>query len=192
MKDKAPETEPINPNLELWNGFGNTDPKFTKPITGKSYSGDSPNPTYVMRKLTEAFGPIGRDWGITVVDEQIVDTIPHKLPNGDVGYEKMHYIRIRFWFLNGDGRTGTFEACGGTPLVRVTVKGRWMHDEDAPKKSLTDAYTKGASWLGVCSDIFLGLYDDRYSNEGGEDLEPPRQSTGEKPKPTSSISSSPW
>ena len=40
---------------------------------------------------------------------------------------------------------------------------RFMADEDAPKKSLTDAITKAAAQVGVGANIFLGRWDDsRY------------------------------
>ena len=38
-------------------------------------------------------------------------------------------------------------------------------DEEAPKKSLTDALSKAMSWLGFAADIHLGRWDDnKYVN----------------------------
>ena len=34
-------------------------------------------------------------------------------------------------------------------------------DEDAPKKSLTDAIVKAASQVGIAANIFLGRWDDQ-------------------------------
>jgi hypothetical protein len=57
-----------------------------------------------------------------------------------------------------------------------------MVDEDAPKKSLTDAITKAASHLGIAANIFLGRWDDNkyvaevaqgYAAEGAEKKAPP-------------------
>ena len=43
-------------------------------------------------------------------------------------------------------------------------------DEDAPKKSLTDAIVKAASHLGVAANIFLGRWDDqKYVAEVNEE-----------------------
>jgi len=36
-----------------------------------------------------------------------------------------------------------------------------MLDEDAPKKSLTDAIIKASSQLGIAANIFLGRWDDQ-------------------------------
>lgn len=168
-------------NLALWEAMRKVDKKFTKPITGKSYKGDSPNPTYVIQKLTEQLGPIGMRWGFNVVREEVRLGKPQKvlvedtirfaddgttILGGTKRYEiireEMHQVEIEFWILDTEGFRRSFSAFGGTPMLYLTKSGNWMHDEDAAKKSLTDAYTKAASWLGACADIFLGLYDDKY------------------------------
>lgn len=166
--------------LELWDALRPVDPRFTKPITGKSYKGDSPNPTYVIRKLTEQLGPIGVLWGFRVVRETIIEGAPHQIESfrraemaadgqtvitKEVRYEtireKYHQVEIEFW-QHVDGELRSFSAFGGTPMLYRAKSGNWIMDEDAAKKSLTDAYTKAASWLGACADIFLGLFDDKY------------------------------
>ena len=41
-----------------------------------------------------------------------------------------------------------------------------FHDEEAPKKSITDAMTKCLSLLGFAAEIHLGLYDDnKYASD---------------------------
>ena len=168
----------VLPEVELWAALAPVDRKFTKPIKGKSYGGDSPNPTYVIRKLTEQLGPIGQLWGFEIINEEVRYGKPHqiitkqhveydstgktpltKTVEYDLIREEYHQINIRWWFKDH----GTFDSVGGTPMLYVTKSGNWMHDEDAAKKSLTDAYVKGASWLGACADIFLGIFDDKYS-----------------------------
>ena len=136
-------------NLKVWDTFADIDPAFTKAITGKPYSGTSPNPQYVIKCLTELFGPIGIGFGWTVVAEEFT-------PLGD---EVLHWCRIDFWHTN---RANTFSAYGQTKAVMATKNGLKM-DEDAPKKSLTDAIVKAASQLGIAANIFLGRWDDsRY------------------------------
>ncbi len=78
--------------------------------------------------------------------------------------EQMHQVEIEFWQITSTGERRTFSAFGGTPMLYLTKSGYWMHDEDAAKKSLTDAYTKAASWLGACADLFLGIFDDKYAS----------------------------
>lgn len=135
-------------NLSLWGRFADIDPKFTKAITGKPYKGTSPNPQYVIRCLTEMFGPVGQGFGWRVIAE---DFTP-------LGEEVLHWCRIEFWHTV---RENTFESYGQTKAAYPTSSGRFMVDEDAPKKSLTDAIIKAASQLGIAANIFLGRWDDQ-------------------------------
>lgn len=134
-------------NLAHWNRFADIDPKFTKPITGKAYRGTSPNPQYVIRCLTEIFGPVGVGFGWDVVAEDFT-------PLGD---EVLHWCRIRFWHSD---RANAFDSYGQTKALMKTKNGM-MLDEDAPKKSLTDAIIKAASHVGIAANIFLGRWDDQ-------------------------------
>lgn len=135
-------------NLETWERFADIDPKFTKAITGKAYKGTSPNPQYVIRCLTELFGPVGQGFGWDVVAEDFT-------PLGD---ETLHWCRIRFWHTD---RANAFDSYGQTKAKYTTNSGKVMVDEDAPKKSLTDAIIKAASHVGIGANIFLGRWDDQ-------------------------------
>jgi hypothetical protein len=42
----------------------------------------------------------------------------------------------------------------------MSSKDKLVVDEDAPKKSVTDALVKCASYLGFAGDIFSGMWDD--------------------------------
>lgn len=137
----------MSDNLTIWEKHADIDPKFTKPITGKQYKGTSPNPQYVVRCLTDLFGPIGQGWGMRVVAEGFQ-------PLGD---ELLHWCRVEFWHTD---RANTFEQYGQTKALMKTKSG-FMSDEDAPKKSITDALVKCASYIGVASNIFLGRWDDQ-------------------------------
>lgn len=155
-------------NLDTWNRFADIDPAFTKPITGKSYKGTSPNPQYVIRCLTELFGPVGQGFGWEVLSDDFT-------PLGD---EVLHWCRIRFWHTD---KGNSYDAYGQTKALMKTKNGL-MLDEDAPKKSLTDAIIKAASQLGIAANIFLGRWDDqKYVEEVGQGYR-----DAEKPKPISS------
>ncbi len=134
-------------NMRHWTRFENIDPEFTKPITGKAYKGTSPNPQYVIRCLTEIFGPVGEGFGWEVLAEGF-------MPLGD---EILHWCRINFWHTD---RGNTYQSYGQTKALMKTKSGL-LSDEDAPKKSLTDAVIKAASHLGIAANIFLGRWDDQ-------------------------------
>lgn len=142
-------------NLALWASVETTDPKHTKPITGKAYSGTSPKPYYLVRRATETFGPCGIGWGFEIVEEKIIDgaTIEPGV------FERVHTARVRVWY-EWKGKRGTVEHVGQTMFCGRRKSGTPYTDEDAPKKSVTDALIKALSMIGFAGDIFIGLYDD--------------------------------
>ena len=148
-------------NLELWRSVEKTDPKHVKPITGKSYSGSSPKPYYLIRKATETFGPIGQGWGFSILSERIED--------GSDG-DKLHIARVKVWY-EWNGKRGEVEHIGATPFSGKRSSGKSFIDEDAAKKSVTDALIKALSYIGFAGDIFMGRYDDSaYVREIGEEF----------------------
>lgn len=143
-------------NLDLWNKVEKTDPKHTKAITGKSYQGTSPKPHYLVHKATETFGPVGIGWGFNIVSERIEE---------GAGGERMHIAHVRVWY-EWNGKRGEVEHIGGTQFSGMRASGKPFTDEDAPKKSVTDALVKALSMIGFAGDIFMGRYDDsKYVNE---------------------------
>jgi hypothetical protein len=143
-------------NLELWEKVERTNPVHTKAITGKSYQGTSPKPHYLVHKATEAFGPCGIGWGFTIVSERIEE---------GAGGERMHIAHVRVWY-EWQGKRGEVEHIGGTQFSGIRSSGKPFTDEDAPKKSVTDALVKALSMIGFAGDIFMGRYDDsKYVNE---------------------------
>jgi hypothetical protein len=143
-------------NLDLWNSVERTNPAHTKAITGKSYQGTSPKPHYLVHKATEAFGPCGIGWGFTIVSERIEE---------GAGGERMHIAHVRVWY-EWQGKRGEVEHIGGTQFSGIRSSGKPFTDEDAPKKSVTDALVKALSMIGFAGDIFMGRYDDsKYVNE---------------------------
>jgi hypothetical protein len=145
MSAKAP-----NPNLALWERVCVTDPRAVKPITGKQYSGNSPKPYWIVQRLTEEFGPCGKGWGFTILNERM-----ERLTETDI----LHVAVVRFWYVS-EGARCELEQIGQTKAAYKTGKGTMLVDEDAPKKSVTDALVKCASYIGFAGDIFSGRWDD--------------------------------
>lgn len=156
----------MSDNLTLWQSVEKTDPKHVKGITGKSYQGNSPKPHYLVHKATETFGPCGIGWGFTIEDERIEE---------GAGGERMSIARVKVWF-KWDGERGEVEHVGGTQFSGVRSSGKTFTDEDAPKKSVTDALVKALSMIGFAGDIFMGRYDDsKYVAEIREEFTEPEQ-----------------
>ena len=143
----------MSDNKALWRRVCVTDPKAVKPITGKQYNGNSPKPYWIVERLTDEFGPCGIGWGFTILGERF-----ERFSDTDT----LHVAAVRLWYML-DGKRGEFEQIGQTKASYTTAAGKFMLDEDAPKKSVTDALVKCASYLGFAGDIFSGRWDDsRY------------------------------
>lgn len=138
-------------NMILWQAVCVTDPAAVKPITGKSYKGNSPRPYWLIQRATEVFGPVGIGWGVTVKSERF-----ERLSDTDV----LHVAVVSVWFVLDGKRSETFDQMGGTKACYMTGKGSLMVDEDAGKKSVTDGMVKCLSMIGFAGDIFSGLWDD--------------------------------
>lgn len=140
-------------NKALWDRVSMTDPKAVKPITGKQYSGNSPKPYWIVERMTEEFGACGIGWGFTIVSERF-----ERFGEGAKS-EALHIATVRLWYVMG-GQRGELEQVGQTRAAYTTNAGKFLVDEDAPKKSVTDALIKCASYLGFAGDIFSGRWDD--------------------------------
>src|SRR5690625_2677508 len=149
-------------NLSLWKGVEKTDPHYTKPFScGGGFRGTATNATYLAKKATETFGPIGIGWGLEILDEAIMEGAPL---DAQGNLEKIHKVRVKLWYKL-DGERGEVIQFGQTTFVGRNRNGLFT-DEEAPKKSLTDAMSKCLSLLGFSADIYLGRFDDnKYVND---------------------------
>ena len=138
-------------NKALWDSVKVTDPRAVKPITGKSYKGDSPKPYWLIERATEVFGPIGVGWGVNVKSERF-----ERLGEFDV----LHVAVVSVWFVKDGVRCEPFEQMGGTKAAYMSSKGALVVDEDAGKKSVTDGMVKCLSMIGFAGDIFSGQWGD--------------------------------
>lgn len=164
---KETTNEP-NPNMRLWERVYMTDPKAVKPITGKDYGGNSPKPYWIIQRLTEEFGPCGLGWGYTIENERF-----ERFSDTDT----LHVAKVRLWY-EMDGKRGEVVQMGQTKATYMTGNGKFKVDEDAPKKSVTDALVKCASYIGFAGDIFSGRWDDsKYVAEARKHYEGERDIT---------------
>ncbi len=162
-----------NPNMDLWGKVFVTDKAHVTEIKGKSYKGNSPRPYYLIQKATETFGPCGIGWGYRIV-EQGTQEVRYLEPLGSSGnsIERLminHWVLVEFWYKLDGVKSEPIQQYGGTKLSYRTSTGKQEFDEDAQKKSVTDALIKCMSCIGFAGDIFSGRWDDsKYHQEQEE------------------------
>ena len=141
----------MSENLKLWKRLEKTDPKYTKPVKSGGFNYTAITPAYQALKATEAFGPQGIFWGIVPESQQFTQDVIEETT-------LLHYDAILFYIL--DGNRGEIPIHASEKLCYRTAKGSLFIDQEARKKVVTRAKSKGFSELGMSADIFLGLFDD--------------------------------
>jgi hypothetical protein len=144
-------------NLDFWNKYGKTDPAFVKPSQKGLSSIDG---YYIFQQATKAFGMCGIGWGYEILEEKYQVGAPVLSPDkkAELGNEIDHMLLVKLWFMQGD-KKGELSHYGITRYVYGSKYGL-ITDEEAPKKSLTDAIKKCLSMLGFCSDVYMGKFED--------------------------------
>lgn len=133
-------------NTSLWDSVFKTDPAYTKQFSrAGGFKGTAISPMYLMLRATEAFGPIGIGWGFNEIESKIA--------------EGVWFSRVKLWYMH-EGNRGEVEQWGATTMVNKRSSGDIFVDEEAAKKSVTDAVTKCLSYLGFAADVHMGMYDD--------------------------------
>jgi hypothetical protein len=159
-------TVDASPNLALWNSVQTTDPRFTKSFSRSGgFRGTAISHHWQQKRATETFGPKGLGWGSKILAEEYAQGAPlvHD-KHGVIGREIVHVVRIELWYVL-DGKRGSVEAFGQTTFVGSNKHGTFT-DEEAPKKSLTDAEAKALASLGFSADVHMGMFDDvKYVND---------------------------
>jgi hypothetical protein len=154
-------------NLSVWNAVNKTDPAHTKAVTfGRRFT--SIDAHWQIMRATEQFGPVGQGWGY-FVQHSVERLTPEMI---------LAVADVTVWWRDGDRRheygpvRGMCEIYGPKTDKGKPIPGLFVTDEDAPKKAMTDALTKGLSHLGFSADVFLGLFDDnRYVQKVKKEFE---------------------
>lgn len=158
-------------NLKLWESVEETDPSFTR---DGQIGLTTINAQYMFRRATEKFGVVGVGWGYEILEERYDEGKPFFLVE-KVGEEmkpiqlneKNHTLKVRFWAKIGDEKSEVTQY-GHTKYLYKSRYGVTV-DEEAPKKSLTDALKKSLSLYGFSADVYLGYFDDdNYVRESRE------------------------
>ncbi len=163
--------------LELWEKVEKTDPEHTKAFTkGGGFKGTAIKPIYLIKKATELWGPAGYKWGWEIVSERVDDGAPLLNASGErVGCEKLHSVLIDLYYPTDDkNRSGQVKSYGHTILCGQRSGGQFFTDDEAPKKSLTDAIGKALHYLGFSADVYFGQFDgSKYESDREEKKAPP-------------------
>jgi hypothetical protein len=157
----------VTDNKAIWDSLSKTDPAHTKGFKrAGGFSGTAVKPQWVVMRLTEEFGPVGVGWGMDEPTFQVVSG-----NNGEI----LVFCKVRAWHGN---RENTLWGVGGDKVVTYIKANeqynrpeRWENDDEAFKKSFTDALMNAFKFVGVAADVHMGLFDDsKYVQEAKADF----------------------
>ena len=158
--------------LDLWNKLEVSDVNYTKKFDKGSFKGTAVDAIYNIKRVTELLGPVGFAWGWHITREE------YRTYGSDKNEQVIHSCVVRAWFRQPDGATREVEHIGSTKAAYWTrgANSYLMVDEEAAKKSVTDALSKIMVSLGASADIWLGRFD-------GNKYVPPHPPTQIEPPP---------
>ena len=155
-------------NLRIWKALGKTDPAHTKQFQrAGGFRGTAIKPIWITQRLTEQFGPCGEGWGM---DKPEFTTV-----HGHDG-EVLVYCTVAGWYQEGASRHTVF-GVGGDKAVSWVGRDnarRMVCDDEAFKKAYTDAIGNAFKFIGIASDVHMGLFEDsKYLAEVTAEFHPP-------------------
>jgi hypothetical protein len=147
-------------NLALWNRHRTPHKDALKDFTKRGgFKGTAIDPMWAIRGATEEWGTIGEGWGYEDISEDVRTLSEEWI---------LHTITIKFWH---GSRDNWFPMSGSTWLLAPGKYGS-QYDDEAPKKSRTDALTKALSWLGFGADVYMGVHDGSKYADLTQDIKP--------------------
>jgi hypothetical protein len=150
-------------NMRIWDALSKTDPKHTKQFKrAGGFSGTAMKPIWMVKRLTEQFGPAGIGWGMHKPEFQ---TVP-------AGEEILCFCTVGLWYREDDKSPPlVVYGVGGDKVLGKNKYGPFTNDE-AFKASYTDALSNAMKQIGVGADIHMGLFDDeKYVRDTAREFE---------------------
>lgn len=153
----------MSENTRIWDALGKTDPAHTSGFKrAGGFTGTAIKPMWSFKRMTDYFGPCGVGWGVNEPKFQVVET----------NDETLVYCTVSIWH---GARENTVFGVGGDKAMTKRKSGDIVTDDEAFKKSFTDAVTNALKLIGVGADVHMGRFDDsKYVSEvRAEFAEPP-------------------
>ncbi len=149
-----------NVNMRLYDAFRSVPEEAKKTIGGGRLKGFTDiSPMWRIKKLTEAFGPCGIGWVITVLDKR--EVVCEK--TGEIAV----FVDIQLCFKETPESEWSAPVFGTGGSMLVTNESKSVHvDDEAFKKAYTDAISVACKALGIGADVYWDKDADKYGGYG--------------------------
>lgn len=140
-------------NLRLWSSVDKTDSQYIKPVTKNGYTYSSITAVSQFKQATKEFGIQGIKWGIVKGSEEF----SHETYGDTV---LLTYDAWMYFYYEGEKGEIPIHAQEKACYITNSGKGYLLVDDEARKKVVTNAMTKGLSGLGFNADVFMGMFEN--------------------------------
>lgn len=146
-------------NLSIYNNLKTPPNEALKEIKAGRLKGKTDiSPQWRIQAMTEQFGICGIGWKFEIVKQWT--------EQGDSG-QVFAFININLYIKQDNEWSHGIPGTGGTLLV-VNEKNGLYSDDEAYKKSLTDALGMAMKFLGVAADVYMGKLNNSGNNDNSK------------------------
>lgn len=146
-------------NLAIYNNLRTPPAEALKEIRAGRLKGKTDiSPQWRIQAMTEQFGVCGIGWKFEITKQWT--------EQGD-SVQVFAFVNVNLFIKDGDKWSDPIPGTGGTLLIVNESKGLYSDDE-AYKKSLTDALGMAMKFLGVAADVYMGMLDNGGGNRSND------------------------
>lgn len=146
-------------NLSIYNNLKTPPNEALREIKAGRLKGKTDiSPQWRIQAMTEQFGICGIGWKFEIVKQWT--------EQGDSG-QVFAFININLYIKQDNEWSHGIPGTGGTLLV-VNEKNGLYSDDEAYKKSLTDALGMAMKFLGVAADVYMGKLNNGGNNDNSK------------------------
>lgn len=152
-------------NLEIYNKLKTPPENALKTIQAGRLKGYSDiNPQWRIEIMTEIFGICGIGWKFNITNQWLENASDSQV---------FAFVNIDLYIKHNGEWSDAIPGTGGTLLITKESKGLYSDDE-AYKKSLTDALGNAMRFIGVGSDVYRGWFNERtkYIDDENDPTQP--------------------
>lgn len=142
-------------NLSLYESLRSVPKEAQKSFDNGRFKGTDINPMWRIKKMTEAFGPVGKGWYYDIVSREIVTS-----PDGTT---MCAFVAVNLYVKYDGEWSKPIYGEGGNTFTTRTKGGYIQVSDEAYKMALTDAVSNATKQLGLGADIWYSRDVTKYT-----------------------------
>lgn len=158
IEQAAQETQETAPaaNMQLYESLRAVPKEAQKSFNNGRFSGTDINPMWRIKKMTEAFGPVGKGWYYEIASRELVTA-----SDGAT----CAFVAVNLYVKYDGEWSKPIYGEGGNTFATRTKSGYIQVSDEAYKMALTDAISNATKQLGLGADIWFEKDVTKYTKQ---------------------------